>query len=129
MSTQPPPLLAEAYKAHQKRQQLLSQQSDTRKKEAQSAMDEAMEVAADTLDSQVSDIYRNQQILNQEARHLQSLIERHLSQTHKWSGMVEAVNNAVKEMGDIQHFAGIIERDMREVAVTLRNVKHRNIRN
>jgi hypothetical protein len=76
----------------------------------------------------IADIYRNQTLIYQETMKLLEMVDRHRIQTQKWEGMVNRVNKSIKEMGDIQHFASVIEYDMRDVAVTLANVKHRKIK-
>ncbi|KAJ2815917.1 hypothetical protein IWW50_006675, partial [Coemansia erecta] len=43
----------------------------------------------------------------------------HTRSTTKWTKLVDQFNGALKELGDVQNWAQVIERDMLDVAATL----------
>ncbi|KAJ1975553.1 hypothetical protein H4R35_003095 [Dimargaris xerosporica] len=67
----------------------------------------------------VSAILSQQQEIERETSELASHTKKYTLQTEKWLRSVQQFNDALKELGDVKHWAETMERDMLEVAATL----------
>lgn len=63
--------------------------------------------------------YNNQRALESEAKQLQQQVNQLSKQTQQWTQMLDQFNTALKELGDVENWARIIETDITTVACAL----------
>lgn len=69
--------------------------------------------------SGVTEVYVNQKLLDHEARELQTQAARFGRQTRQWVALCEQLNKSLKEIGDIENWARVMEDDVVAIAATL----------
>jgi len=79
----------------------------------------------DSVNLGVSKVFANQRKIEAQAAQLQMQTERFSKQTTQWLQLVEAFNQSLKELGDIENWSRTIELDMRQIAANIEYV-HRN---
>ncbi|KAJ1916230.1 hypothetical protein H4219_003898 [Mycoemilia scoparia] len=89
------------------------------KKEAQSSVGEFSDVISDNFSAQLSEVIHNQKTIEQLTQRCIRLSQDHEKSNQKWTKMVSDFYTALKELGDVQNWAQVIEKDMRDVAATL----------
>ncbi|KJE94730.1 hypothetical protein CAOG_005324 [Capsaspora owczarzaki ATCC 30864] len=67
----------------------------------------------------VAQVFNNQRLLEAESKQLQTLASRYSKQASQWLGTVDAFNQALKEIGDVETWSKSIEIDMRAIATAL----------
>mmetsp|Transcript_18119 Transcript_18119/g.22967 ORF Transcript_18119/g.22967 Transcript_18119/m.22967 type:complete len:81 (+) Transcript_18119:154-396(+) len=60
--------------------------------------------------------------LSQKAKKLQQETAKFSKQTAQWVSLVESFNNSLKELGDIENWAQMIENDMKAISLTLEEI-------
>ncbi|KAF9326105.1 Retinol dehydrogenase 5 [Podila minutissima] len=71
----------------------------------------------------VSQIFVNQKDLEQEAKNLSLQSARYAKQTTQWLALVSQFDSALKELGDVQNWVQVIEKDMEQVTRALEESK------
>ncbi|CAG8739413.1 biogenesis of lysosome-related organelles complex-1 subunit 1 [Gigaspora rosea] len=112
-------MLSRLVREHNQKQQVIKRNNEQLRKEATQAVGELTDCLADTLNERVSSIFKTQREIEAEARRLSAHSAKFSKQTKQWLNMLDGVNSALKELGDVQNWAEVIERDMREIAMTL----------
>ncbi|POG62045.1 biogenesis of lysosome-related organelles complex 1 [Rhizophagus irregularis DAOM 181602=DAOM 197198] len=112
-------MLSRLVREHNQKQQAVRRNNEQLRKEAVQAVSEVTDSLADTLNERVSTILKTQREIESEARKLSSQSVKYTKQTKQWLSMLEGFNSALKELGDVQNWAEVIEKDMREIATTL----------
>ncbi|KAG9322990.1 hypothetical protein KVV02_007420 [Mortierella alpina] len=108
-------------KEHQTKQAALKRESEHLRKEAVQSVGLFSDAVADTLSGRVSQIFLNQKELEQEARNLSLQTTRYAKQTAQWLALVEQFDSALKELGDVQNWVQVIQKDMEQVTSSLEN--------
>ncbi|KAI9294926.1 hypothetical protein K502DRAFT_342072 [Neoconidiobolus thromboides FSU 785] len=98
------------------------------RKDAKLAIKESSEHLSEKLNERVSDILKKQKNLDykeitqvlQQANLLQK-------QASQWSTMINQFNDALKELGDVQHWSKVIEREMEQVAGVLEKIEEERL--
>ncbi|KAF9961354.1 hypothetical protein BGZ72_004063 [Mortierella alpina] len=108
-------------KEHQTKQAALKRESEHLRKEAVQSVGLFSDAVADTLSGRVSQIFLNQKELEQEARNLSMQTTRYAKQTAQWLALVEQFDSALKELGDVQNWVQVIQKDMEQVTSSLEN--------
>ena len=67
----------------------------------------------------MTEVYVNQKLLDNEARELQAQAARFSKQTKQWVSLCEQLNSSLKEIGDIENWARVMEDDVVAIAATL----------
>ena len=67
----------------------------------------------------MTEVYVNQKLLDHEARELQTQAARFSRQTRQWVALCEQLNKSLKEIGDIENWARVMEDDVVAIAATL----------
>ncbi|CAI2186786.1 13250_t:CDS:2 [Funneliformis geosporum] len=96
-------MLSRLVREHNQKQQVVRRNTEQLRKEAIQAVNEVTDSLSDTLNE----------------RRLSSQSAKYTKQTKQWLNMLEGFNSALKELGDVQNWAEIIEKDMREIAMTM----------
>ncbi|KAG0286299.1 NHP2-like protein 1, partial [Linnemannia gamsii] len=87
------------------------------RKEAVQSVVQFSDAIADTLSGRVSQIFLNQKDLEQEARNLSLQTARYSKQTAQWLALVDQFGSALKELGDVQNWVQVIQKDMEQAEV------------
>ncbi|CAG8503183.1 1244_t:CDS:2 [Funneliformis caledonium] len=112
-------MLSRLVREHSQKQQVVRRNTEQLRKEAIQAVNEVTDSLADTLNERVSAVFKTQREIESEARRLSSQSAKYTKQTKQWLNMLEGFNSALKELGDVQNWAEVIEKDMREIAMTM----------
>lgn len=67
----------------------------------------------------VAQAYLNQKKLDAEAKQLHNNALQFSKQTQQWLSLVDNFNSALKEIGDVENWAKVIEEDMRLISAAL----------
>ncbi|KAI7863492.1 biogenesis of lysosome-related organelles complex-1 subunit 1 [Spinellus fusiger] len=119
MSTQS---LAHLLKTHQQKQADHKRQNDQMRKDVVKTVNELTDTISDKVNEGVSDIFARQKELEQESRKLAAQTTRYMKQTKQWVTLVDNFNASLKELGDVKHWAEIMEHDMHTIMTTLEYV-------
>ncbi|KAJ1832895.1 hypothetical protein IWW55_006127 [Coemansia sp. RSA 2706] len=115
----PSPALAELLREHQGAQLEHRRTTEQLRKHAVRDIGELCDAATSSLSAQLSRVLDNQREIESLARDCAHLVQQHVRSTTKWTKLVDQFNGALKELGDVQNWAQVIERDMLDVAATL----------
>ncbi|KAF9927404.1 hypothetical protein FBU30_003262 [Linnemannia zychae] len=111
--------LGRLVKEHQAKNTALKRESEQLRKEAVQSVEQFSDAVANTLSGRVSQIFLNQKDLEQEARNLSLQTARYSKQTAQWLTLVEQFGSALKELGDVQNWVQVIQKDMEQVTRSL----------
>ncbi|KAF9083713.1 NHP2-like protein 1 [Mortierella sp. AD031] len=109
--------LGRLVKEHQTKNAALKRESEHLRKEAVQSVGQFSDAIADTLSGRVSQIFLNQKDLEQEARNLSLQTARYSKQTAQWLALVDQFGSALKELGDVQNWVQVIQKDMEQAEV------------
>ena len=70
----------------------------------------------------VAQTYLNQRKLDSEAKQLHTNIEQFSRSMNQWMTLMNGFNDSLKQLGDVENWAKVIENDMREVSSILEYV-------
>ncbi|CAG8519712.1 10795_t:CDS:2 [Paraglomus brasilianum] len=112
-------MLSRLVREHTQKQQAIRKKNELLRKEAIQAVNETADALTDALNERVSLIFKTQREIESESRQLSTATARYTKQTKQWLTMVENFSNALKELGDVENWAQVIEKDMRDIALTL----------
>ncbi|RHZ79641.1 hypothetical protein Glove_143g21 [Diversispora epigaea] len=112
-------MLSRLVKEHNQKQQAVRRNNEQLRKEAVQSVSEVTDCLADTLNERVASIFKTQREIESEARRLSTQSLKYTKQTKQWLNMLDSFNSALKELGDVQNWAEVIEKDMRDIAMTL----------
>ncbi|KAG0020198.1 NHP2-like protein 1 [Podila clonocystis] len=102
---------------HQSKQATLRRDNERLRKEAIQSAGHFTDALAETLSNRVSQIFVNQKDLEQEAKNLSLQSARYAKQTTQWLALVSQFDSALKELGDVQNWVQVIEKDMEQAEV------------
>ncbi|GJJ70072.1 biogenesis of lysosome-related organelles complex 1 subunit 1 [Entomortierella parvispora] len=111
--------LSRLLKDHQAKQASQTRETEQLRKEAVHSVGQFTDAVADTLSNRVSQIFVHQKDLEQEARALSTQSARYAKQTAQWLSLVENFESSLKELGDVQNWVQVIEKDMAQVTAAL----------
>ncbi|KAJ2713037.1 hypothetical protein H4R19_002449 [Coemansia spiralis] len=111
--------LSELVREHQGAQQEQRRQTEQLRKAAARDIGELCDAATTTLSAQLSAVLDSQREIEALARDCAQLVQQHVRSTTKWTKLVDQFSTALKELGDVQNWAQVIERDMLDIAATL----------
>ncbi|CAG8497328.1 4314_t:CDS:2 [Paraglomus occultum] len=112
-------MLSRLVREHTQKQQAIRKKNELLRKEAVQAVNETADALTDALNERVSLIFKTQREIESEARQLSTATAKYTKQTKQWLTMVDNFSNALKELGDVENWAQVIEKDMRDIALTL----------
>jgi len=113
-------------KEHQIRQQAVRDENERLRKVAVGSVSAVTNGLLDSVNGGVAAIFANQKRLEAEARQLQTQATRFSKQTSQWISLVDSFNQSLKELGDLENWAKIIESDMKNVSSALEYVYKSN---
>lgn len=112
-------MLTSILKEHQSKQATFKDEQDIRRKEALGAANDLTHALVDHLNVGVAQAYLNQKKLDAEAKQLHNNALQFSKQTQQWLSLVDNFNSALKEIGDVENWAKVIEEDMRLISAAL----------
>ncbi|KAI5710566.1 biogenesis of lysosome-related organelles complex 1 subunit 1 [Diaphorina citri] len=112
-------MLSSILKEHQSKQVHRKEEQEVRRKEALSAANDLTQALVDHLNVGVAQAYLNQKKLDAEAKQLHTNAITFSKQTQQWLSLVDNFNSALKEIGDVENWAKVIEEDMRLISAAL----------
>ncbi|KAJ2964157.1 hypothetical protein NQZ79_g1020 [Umbelopsis isabellina] len=116
--------LSHLLKVHQKKQTEIKRQNGQLCKDAAKAASDLNETLTSNINERISEIFVRQKDIEQESRKLSNQTARYARQTKQWIQTIDNFNGALKELGDVQNWAEVMENDMRGVMATLELVHH-----
>ncbi|KAJ2843871.1 hypothetical protein IWW36_005393 [Coemansia brasiliensis] len=111
--------LADILREHQSAQLETKRQTEQLRKAAVRDIGDLCDTATTSLSTQLTQIMENQREIESLSRDCVQLVQQHVRSTTKWTKLVDQFNGSLKELGDVQNWAEVIERDMLDVAATL----------
>ncbi|CAO3694082.1 unnamed protein product [Umbelopsis ramanniana] len=111
--------LSQLLKSHQKKQADIKRQNGQLCKDATTAASELNDTLTNTINERISEVFVKQKEIEQESRKLSNQTSRYAKQTKQWIQTIDSFNSALKELGDVQNWAEVMESDMRAVMATL----------
>ncbi|KAL3096157.1 hypothetical protein niasHT_029193 [Heterodera trifolii] len=115
-------MLTGMVKEHMARQHLRREQQEKLKNEAIVAAHELTEALVDHLNHRVSYAYNLQKRLDVECKKLETQSAALARHADAWVALVGDMNQALKEVGDVDNWARAIEADVTQCAATLERV-------
>ncbi|KXN74574.1 biogenesis of lysosome-related organelles complex-1 subunit 1 [Conidiobolus coronatus NRRL 28638] len=115
-------MLSQLLKDHQNSQLEQKNKITQLRREAVQSIRETTDIVTDSLNAQVSECIQTQKQLENHTKLLTQQLSKFQKQTQLWSNMVQGLNDSLKELGDVQNYVNIMERNMEIVQTTLTNV-------
>ncbi|KAK9767666.1 hypothetical protein K7432_002387 [Basidiobolus ranarum] len=112
-------MLAKALKEHNAKQASIRKQNEQLRREAVKSLNDLTDCLSDNLNERVAQVYSNQKELEQSAKKISLQAHKYSKQAKNWLQLIDQFNSALKELGDVQNWAEVIEQDMRDVTKTL----------
>eukprot|EP01135_Chromosphaera_perkinsii_P004901 Nk52_evm6s304 gene=Nk52_evmTU6s304 len=116
-------MLSQVLKQHQAEQQERKSDNERRRKEVLAAANAVSHAMMSSLTESVSKVFNNQKLLEFEAKKLQQQSVTFQKNSGQWLQMIDSFNGALKELGDVENWAKIMETDMQNIAVALQEVE------
>eukprot|EP01102_Stenamoeba_stenopodia_P014351 TRINITY_DN474_c0_g8_i1.p1 TRINITY_DN474_c0_g8~~TRINITY_DN474_c0_g8_i1.p1 ORF type:complete len:146 (+),score=38.44 TRINITY_DN474_c0_g8_i1:33-440(+) len=115
-------MLSRLLKEHQNRQNALRDHTEKLRKQALDSVNVTTNGLLDSVNIGVASVFANQKRLEREAQTLLTESARFSKQTARWLSLLDNFNNSLKEIGDIENWARIIETDMLAISQTLETI-------
>jgi len=118
-------MFSELIKTHKIEQRKQRQQKEVLRRQATQAVGKVTGSFLDSVNHGVSQVYENQQRLENQTKALQAQTAIFSKQTQSWLTMYKDLNQSLMELGDVTNWANAMERDLNEIADTLEGVASR----
>lgn len=115
-------MLGRLYTVHKVQQSDTDEQRDLHKKEAVDNVEGVTTLFSEFLTKDANEAYITQKELEKGSKLLLAEGRRLAENTVKWINTVERLNKSLNEIGDLENWSSIMERDLFVVAKTLENV-------
>eukprot|EP01100_Stratorugosa_tubuloviscum_P014252 TRINITY_DN749_c0_g2_i6.p1 TRINITY_DN749_c0_g2~~TRINITY_DN749_c0_g2_i6.p1 ORF type:complete len:130 (-),score=55.03 TRINITY_DN749_c0_g2_i6:55-444(-) len=115
-------MLSKTVREHQIRQEQLREENEKLKKEATESINSLSSNLLDSINGGVATVFLNQRKLEREAIGLNEEAQRFHRQTTRWLTLLDSFNKSLKEIGDIENWATVMEADMKVIATTLERI-------
>ncbi|KAI8074000.1 biogenesis of lysosomal organelles complex-1, subunit 1 [Gongronella butleri] len=111
--------LSQLLKDHQQKQADARRTNERLRRDVVDATTTLTDTLTDHVNQGVSTLFAKQKQLEKEAKALADQTAAYDKQTKQWVALVDDFNDALKELGDVKHWAQVMEQDMRAVMATL----------
>ncbi|EFC48781.1 GCN5L1 domain-containing protein [Naegleria gruberi] len=108
-------MLSHLIKEHNQRQQKVREENDKRRHKAKDSLQSVSHELIDQTNSDVIKVFQNQQMIENEAKHLHAQVEKFNKQTTQWIQTFQQLNQCVKELGDVENWANHINNDIKYI--------------
>eukprot|EP00002_Diphylleia_rotans_P000788 TRINITY_DN10416_c0_g1_i1.p1 TRINITY_DN10416_c0_g1~~TRINITY_DN10416_c0_g1_i1.p1 ORF type:complete len:160 (+),score=39.09 TRINITY_DN10416_c0_g1_i1:426-905(+) len=115
-------MLSRLVREHELKQKALRDECEKRKREALVNVGTVSSVMMDSVNIGVATVFANQKQLDSETKLLQAQSARFAKQAQDWIALMDKFNQSLKELGDVENWAKIIENDMKQIATSLEYV-------
>ncbi|XP_003743308.1 biogenesis of lysosome-related organelles complex 1 subunit 1 [Galendromus occidentalis] len=112
-------MLANILKEHNQRAAQRRDELEHKRKVAINATNQFTSLMMDHLNVGVAQAYLNQKKLDAEAKQLHAHSQQLLRQTEQWTSLLDNFHKTLKEIGDVENWAKIIETDMKSISSAL----------
>ncbi|KAJ0053395.1 hypothetical protein Pint_02826 [Pistacia integerrima] len=100
----------------------LRQQTELAKKESINNAKRVSDLLMDAMNGGVQESYLNEKRIELEIRTLAATIARFMKQTDQWLVTTNAINSAMKEIGDFENWMKTMDFDCKSVNAAIRNI-------
>ncbi|CAG8604051.1 4705_t:CDS:2 [Ambispora leptoticha] len=115
-------MLTRLVRDHNQKQQNIRRNNEQLRKEVIQSVSEVSDALSESLNERVASVFKTQREIESEIRKLSVQTSKHTKQAKQWITLMDGLSAALKEIGDVQNWAEVIEQDMRDIAMTLEYV-------
>ncbi|UJR24018.1 hypothetical protein I4U23_026983 [Adineta vaga] len=115
-------MLSNIYRQHNERVIILKQKQEKKKKDLLISADRLTRLVLDELNNDISECYKNQKRIDQACKQLTTQSNLLTKQSQAWITLVGQFTDALKELGDVENYSKIIERECSIITNTLTTV-------
>ncbi|CAG8497674.1 323_t:CDS:2 [Ambispora gerdemannii] len=115
-------MLTRLVRDHSQKQQNTRRNNEQLRKEVVQSVSEVSDTLSESLNERVASIFKTQREIESEIRKLSGQTSKHTKQAKQWMTLMDGLSAALKEIGDVQNWGEVIEKDMRDIAMTLEYV-------
>ncbi|ORX65319.1 hypothetical protein BCR32DRAFT_330388 [Anaeromyces robustus] len=112
-------MLSKIYKESKDIKKKIKFASENERKENIVIASELNDIIVDEINSDISILFKNEKRIETESNKLQSLINQHSKDVLQWNDLTKMLDNSLKELGDVQNWVDLIERDMKIITSTI----------
>lgn len=112
-------MLTKLLKAHTAEQAVIRKRNERLKKRISKASEDWTATIEDEVNGSVSHLFQSQRDLEKESRKVTDEWIKTVKNVRKWLQLVDGLSGALKDLGDVQNWAQIIENDVSVIADTL----------
>jgi uncharacterized protein (DUF885 family) len=115
----PKPTLSQMLRDHTEAADKQRKQTDQKRKEVLESVTKVTDSMVDSVNRGVARVFANQKKIEQETKQLEMNATKFNKQAQQWNLMVANLGNALKEIGDVENWASVIEADLIEISRAL----------
>ncbi|KAG2386854.1 hypothetical protein C9374_001889 [Naegleria lovaniensis] len=108
-------MLSSIIKEHNQKQQKVREENDKRRQQTKESLQAVSNELINQTNSDVVKVFQNQQVIENEAKHLHAQVERFNKQTTQWIQTFQQLNQCLKELGDVENWANHINNDIKYI--------------
>ncbi|ORX49948.1 hypothetical protein BCR36DRAFT_583556 [Piromyces finnis] len=112
-------MLSKIYKENKDIKKKIKYFSENERKDNIMISSELNDIIVDEINSDISVLFKNEKKIEIESNKLQSLIIQHSKDILQWNDLTKMLDNSLKELGDVENWIELIERDMKIITSTL----------
>lgn len=113
-------ILSNMIKEHNIKQNISKEMQEKRKNEAIVAAHQLTELTVEHLNTRISYAYNNQKRLDVECKKLENKSTNLIKYAEQWVDLVEQMNQTLKEIGDVENWSKVMERDVTSITNILK---------
>eukprot|EP01062_Namystynia_karyoxenos_P074590 TRINITY_DN71541_c0_g1_i1.p2 TRINITY_DN71541_c0_g1~~TRINITY_DN71541_c0_g1_i1.p2 ORF type:complete len:165 (+),score=77.22 TRINITY_DN71541_c0_g1_i1:75-497(+) len=111
--------IANLVRLNKERKEQLRVANERKLRECTAAFGELSAALVEGVNRDASEVFSNQQLLEQQTKELQVQADKFLKQSQRWVELFDGFNSSLKELGDVANWARVIEGDARETVRAL----------
>ncbi|CAF3798476.1 unnamed protein product [Rotaria sordida] len=115
-------MLSNIYRQHTEYVSVLKQKQEKKKKELLTSTEQLTRHVLDGLNNDVSECYKNQKRIDHACKQLTTQSNQLAKQSQAWITLIGQFTDALKELGDVENYSKIIERECLSITNILATV-------